>query len=312
MKMQNAQKNKNLLKTIVWSAAAAFVISGGAAAVHAATPSSVSDTVYSGSINVATAPQATPQVLDASAPPPAAPPALDPLGTPPGGPALAPHLHLGPGLEEIDRDALISVLGISTDELRSALESGKSLSQIAAGLNVDGQKITGLAVQALTIKLDRELQDGRITQTQYESRINEAAARAEAMLTRTAPTPPQPGSEPAAGLPLGPGTEELDKDALPQLLGLSQDSLAEAVHSGQSLADIASAQGVDQQKVADLLAEGMLKHLDRELADQAIWTDEYETRKQEIAARALEEIKHSHPAPPAPPAAPAQQTSSSN
>ena len=207
-------------------------------------------------------------------------------------------MPLGPGLEEIDRDALIDVLRASSGELRTALESGKSLAQIAESRSVDPQKIVDLVTQALTTRLSRELKDGVITQSQYEARLSEAAEHAAAVIKRTPPTPPQPGLEPDLGLPLGPGLEQLNKDALLQLLGISSDNLAAALHNGQSLAAIATAQGVDVEKVTDLLAQAMQNPLDQELSEKSIWKDEYETRKQDIAARASDAVQHTPPVPP--------------
>lgn len=225
-----------------------------------------------------------------------APVAVSPLPAPPAD-GLAP-MPLGPGLEEIDRDALLDVLGASSDELRTALESGQSLAQIAESRSVDPQKIADLATQALKERLSRELKDGVITQSQYEARLSEAAEHAAAVIKRTPPAPPQPGLEPDLGLPLGPGLEQLNKDALLQLLGISSDNLAAQLRSGQSLAAIATAQGVDVEKVTDLLAQTMLSRLDQELSEKSIWKDEYETRKQEIASRASDAVQHTPPVPP--------------
>lgn len=287
MKIQMLQKNRNFFKTFLWSVSTVLVLSGSVAPVQAAVSSStVAATVYQGTLNATLTPAGVP-LLPA---PPIAPPEI---GLPP--------LPIGPGFEEIDRDTLLEVLGMSSDELRTAFESGRSLAQIAASQNADVQRVADLAAQALTVRLSRELKDGILTQSQYQARLNEVEEHAAAIIKRTPPSPPQPGSEADLGLPLGPGLEQLNKDALLQLLGISSSSLADALHNSQSLADIAAAQGIDVQEVTALLAQTMLNRLDQELSEKSIWKDEYETRKQEIAARASDAVQHSHPIPPVPP-----------
>lgn len=241
---------------------------------------------------------------DTIAPLPAGPLAGGPQ---PGLEAPAPGLPPLPGLPPmaggLDSTTLLTALNMSQDQLRTALESGQSLYDIAAAQGADVQQIVGLATTALKSVLERELSDDRITTAQYESRLNEAAARAEASLKRTHPKPPTPGQEPAAtpagwGPAMGPGLEQIDSDKLLSVLGIGQEELAELLQSGQSLADIADARSIDRQQLADLAARAMYAHLDQELSEKMIWTDEYEARKQDVPNRALDAIQHKHPHPP--------------
>lgn len=280
MKIQMLQKKKKNLKAFLFCIATILILNVSTAPVQAADSSAV----------VATdAPKGT----DSTA---SKPVVISPLLTPPAD--GLPPMSMGPGLEEIGRDSLLSILGVSSDELQAALESGQSLVQIAESRSVNPQKIVNLVAQTLTVRLSRELKDKVITKSQYEARLSEVADRAAAIIKRTPPAPPQPGLEPDSGLPLGPGLEQLNKDMLLQLLGISSDNLASELRSGQSLAAIATAHGIDVQIVTNLLEKAMLNRLDQDLSEKSIWKDEYETRKQEIAARASDAVQHTPPVAP--------------
>lgn len=76
----------------------------------------------------------------------------------PGGPMFGPNL-----------DAAASALGITNDELMTALLSGKSIAQVASDRGVAVQKVIDAIVAAETTKIDQALSAGRITQSQADS-----------------------------------------------------------------------------------------------------------------------------------------------
>ncbi|NQX61663.1 hypothetical protein [Paenibacillus qinlingensis] len=232
------------------------------------------------------------------------PPAPGLLPTPPAPGLLAPPPGLPPIAIGLDRDAILAILNLSESQLREALESGQSLYEIATSQGVITQKLVDLAATALSEQLDRELKDGRISSEQYQSRLQEVNEHAEAILKRTHPKPPVPGADPKlpVGLvpALGPGLDQLNADTLLSFLGISSDKLSDELRNGQSLAEIAAVQGVDAQKLIDLVAQALTNQLDQELSEKMLWKDEYENRKQDISKRAADAIQHKHPQPPVP------------
>ncbi|WP_010502125.1 hypothetical protein [Paenibacillus elgii] len=100
--------------------------------------------------------------------------------TPPQPPApgeLEPDF--GPDLKHVDKDALLSTLGLSSDELRNSLQNGgQSLADVAAAKGVDVQKVTDLVAQALSGRLDQELSEKLIWKDEYQTRKQEVAIRA--------------------------------------------------------------------------------------------------------------------------------------
>lgn len=217
--------------------------------------------------------------------PPASTEPLSPPAGPLGGPGLG-----GPGLG-----------GIETSELRTALESGSSLSAIAKQQNVDSQKLLQLTASAIEARLSQEYKDGRITESVYKSRLSEVSKRAASLLNQTRPKPPVPGSAPAdtAALPpLGPGLESLDRSELAGLLGISTSQLASGLGSGQSLAELAGTSGTSTQKLMDLVAAALTQNLKERLARGDLWTDEYSAALANVQTRAADLVQHQHPLPP--------------
>ncbi len=100
--------------------------------------------------------------------------------------AAAP-MHLGGrGGVRVDRLAVAAqALGISADELRSALQGGKSIAQVAQERNVDVQKVIDALVAAKTAAIDKAVADGRITQARADERKAGLPAQIKAEVERT-------------------------------------------------------------------------------------------------------------------------------
>jgi|GEM_PF-3409808 len=225
---------------------------------------------------------------------------LPPAGSEPIAPLAGPAgIGPGPGLGGIDSSQLLSTLGLSADELRTALEAGGSLRSIAQDQLVDPQELIELAASGLKERLSQEYADGRISESVYKDRLNEVASRAAAWISQTRPQPPAPGTAPAELPPLGPGMEGLDRSALAGLLGLDASELAASLEDGQSLADLASANG-STSKVIDLVTAALTQELKDRLARGDIWTDQYASELLDVSTRATELIQHQHqhPQPP--------------
>jgi hypothetical protein len=74
----------------------------------------------------------------------------------------------GRGLGQVELEAAAKVLGMTTDELSTALQSGKTLEQLAQDANVDVQDVKD-AIQAahateMRSRIQQALDDGTITQ----------------------------------------------------------------------------------------------------------------------------------------------------
>jgi len=105
-----------------------------------------------------------------------------------GGPALGDrggpghHLGNGPGL-----DAAASFLGVTEGKLRTELQSGKTLAEVA---KAEGKTVVGLVdalVTAATKRLDQAVADGRLTKAQRDEIVASLEERTTAMVNGERP-----------------------------------------------------------------------------------------------------------------------------
>jgi polyhydroxyalkanoate synthesis regulator phasin len=115
---------------------------------------------------------------------------LGPLGGPghgPGGPGGPGHRGFGGPFGGLDGAA--SYLGLTDQQLRDKLESGKSLADIAKatkGKTVDGLKAA--IKDALTKRLDQAVKDGHLTSAQRDKIVNEMSSHLDDIVNSTPPT----------------------------------------------------------------------------------------------------------------------------
>jgi lambda repressor-like predicted transcriptional regulator len=171
-------------------------------------------------------------------------------------------------------DAAANLLGMSSSDLRSEMQSGQSLASIASA--------RGISQDTLTAALAAAIQQANPTVSS-----DQASTVATAIATRTpgagGPSVPAPGAgatDPTTGTQGTAGTTPTHHhhhhhsggaamNAASQLLGTSTSDLASSLQSGQSLASIASAQGVSQDALVQAMA-GAIQQSDPSIsADQA-------------------------------------------
>lgn len=91
-------------------------------------------------------------------------------------PRGGPGGHGGPGGGRALETAA-GVLGVSADELRSALEGGKSLADVAAEKGVAKDELVARLTKAVETRLAEQVSSGRLTQAQADERKAELTAR---------------------------------------------------------------------------------------------------------------------------------------
>src|SRR5688500_215178 len=107
-------------------------------------------------------------------------------------PAHGPRGH-GPGRGGFAKlDAAATALGMTVEDLRSALEGGKSLAAVAQEKGIDVAKVVDALVAEFKVHLDQEVASGIHTQAEADQKLADARARLEAFVNGTAP-PGGPG-----------------------------------------------------------------------------------------------------------------------
>ena len=95
---------------------------------------------------------------------------------------------------------------------------------------------------------------------------------------------------------MGRGHFGIEGGEIAELFGLERDELRDLLRDGQSLADIATAEGVDVQTVIDTLVNATKEHLDEAVANGRLAQDEADAKLAEITERITEMVNTARPA----------------
>ncbi|WP_154891996.1 LysM peptidoglycan-binding domain-containing protein [Paenibacillus polysaccharolyticus] len=201
----------------------------------------------------------------------------------------------GPHAEEV-----LSVLGITKDELKEAIKADKSLAEIAASKKVETQTLIDKLVATEKKELQLQLTDSKITQTQYNERlaalterVSELVNEKPSALRAKKPEHPAPGM----GLPGRGFGPEVDRnlDKLASLLGVTTNELTSSLKKGDTLAAIASAQKVNVQTLIQQLATDRTADLQQELKDGKITQAQYDERVADLTQRITDLVNGKRP-----------------
>jgi hypothetical protein len=113
-----------------------------------------------------------------------------------------PVRALGLGPFGADADAAASYLGISTDELRSELQSGKTLAKIATDHGKTADGLVDALVAAAKKNLDKAVSAGRLGSDQEQTMLTRLKTLIQSIVNGTRPAPgyipsaPPPGNGP--------------------------------------------------------------------------------------------------------------------
>lgn len=107
--------------------------------------------------------------------------ALPQRGEGPGG-----HRFGGPGRHGlgVHLDEAATLLGLSRDELRTKLEAGSSLTELAKAKGISKASLVDSLLADLKTRLAEKVKDGTITQAQADARLAEAKTRVGELVDR--------------------------------------------------------------------------------------------------------------------------------
>jgi len=161
-------------------------------------------------------------------------------------------------------DAAATALGMTVEELRTALVAGTSLADVAATKGVAVQKVIDAIVAAETAELKQHVADGKLTQARADELLAGLSARVTAMVNADIPAFGR-GGRGHGGEGHGKGRRDglpglHDSTVLEDTLGMTREEIRAGLEAGKSIADLAKEKGVDVQKVIDaLVAEARSK-----------------------------------------------------
>ena len=215
--------------------------------------------------NVVAVAQATETTLPANAATgttPAAPTA-DPQAATPSSSATPTT----PSVAKADRPSPLAtaskVLGITETELKTELQAGKSIADVAKAKNIDIATVKAALLAEAKAHIDAEVAAGKHTAAEGVIKLAEVTARIDTMLTTAglpARGPHADGGHKGKG---GPG--KIMSATLATTLKLTQEELKTQLQAGKSLADVAKAQSVDIADVKTVLTSDFSAHLAEEV-----------------------------------------------
>jgi hypothetical protein len=154
-------------------------------------------------------------------------------------------------------------LGITEAELKTELEAGKSVSDVATAKNIDLATVKAALVAEVKAHVDAAVAAGKHTAAEGATKLAEMTSRLDTMLT-TAGLPAR-GPQGMGGHKGKGGPGKFMSATLATTLKLTQEELKTQLHSGKSLADVAKTQSVDIADVKTALTSDFSAHLAEEV-----------------------------------------------
>jgi len=190
-------------------------------------------------------------------------------GTTPTAPSSSatPAAPTTPSVVKTDRPSPLAtvskVLGITETELKTELEAGKSISDVAKAKNIDLATVKAALLAEAKAHIDAEVAAGKHTAAEGATKLAEVTTRIDAMLT-TAGLPAR-GPQGMGGHKGKGGPGKFMSATLATTLKLTQEELKTQLQSGKSLADVAKTQSVDIADVKTVLTSDFTAHLAEEV-----------------------------------------------
>jgi len=181
---------------------------------------------------------------------------------PNGDPAAAPSDVKGDRPSPLD--AVATALGMTKEELRTELVSGKSISDVAKAKNIDLATVKAALVAEAKAHVDAEVAAGKHTAAEGAAELANVTSRIDTMLTTAGLPARGPQGKGGPGEMRG-GPGRFMTDALAKVLKVTTEELHTQLGSGKSLADVAKAQNVSIADVKTVLTSDFSAHLAEEV-----------------------------------------------
>jgi DNA-binding CsgD family transcriptional regulator len=177
-------------------------------------------------------------------------------------------------------------LGMTQAELKTELEAGKSIADVAKAKSIDLDEVIAKLTAAFKAHLDEEVASGEHTQAEADAKLAEFKTRVTEMVNK-AGLPMRggkggPGGHEGKG---GHGPQKFATATLATTLKLTETELQTQLKSGKTLKQIAEAQNVDIADVKATLKSDFKAHLDEEVASGEHTQSEADAKLAEFTTR---------------------------
>lgn len=155
------------------------------------------------------------------------------------------------------------ILGISFEELKAELESGKKFHEIVESLGLDKEEIHNRTMEQIASHLDELVTEGKITQEQADNRLEEMQNRHEKK------------------------QEETENRLIHQaeILGISVEELETELQAGKKFQELAEEAGLSKEYIQERIEEQIKIHLDSLVANGEITQEQADDRLEKMQNR---------------------------
>ena len=196
--------------------------------------------------------------------------------------ATPKHMGGGKGSEVV-----ATVLGLTATELRTQLDAGKTLAQVATAQGVAVQRVIDAIVAEKQAYLAQEVASGELTQAQADAKSANITTKVTEMVNTVRPAKP-------AG-----GRGGKSQEVVATVLGLTATELRTQLDAGKTLAQVATAQGVAVQRVIDAIVAEKQAYLAQEVASGELTQAQADAKSANITTKVTEMVNTVRPAKPA-------------
>jgi polyhydroxyalkanoate synthesis regulator phasin len=190
-------------------------------------------------------------------------------------------------------EVLAEILGLDVDTLRAEFEAGMSVADVAEAQGIDTQTVVDGLVADLADHLAEHVADGSLTQDEADAKLANAATMISDRIDDVPPVGGREGDGPGAE---GRGPRRGVSDEVLALLGIDAETLRVEFGAGNSLADVATANGVDVQAVIDQMVTEGEAHIAEHVADGSLTQDEADARLADLESQITERVNSVPPA----------------
>jgi hypothetical protein len=183
----------------------------------------------------------------------------------PGGPGFAGKPSIANELA-----AAAKYLGLSESDLRTKLEDGQSLADVAKAQSKDLAGLEQAILDAAKADLDKAVADKDLTQSQADDILANLKSHIDNIANGSLRFRGPGGPGGAGGLGIVRRPFGADLSAAAKYLGLSESALRTKLRGGDSLADVAKAQGKDVSGLQDAIVADAKADLDKAVADKRL------------------------------------------
>jgi hypothetical protein len=159
-------------------------------------------------------------------------------------------------------------LGMTEQNVTTALSSGKSIADLAKAQNKDLSVVKQSLLDGAKAKLDAKVTAKTLTQTQADAMYSKLSSSIDSLLNNTLPFEGERGMR---GFGMGfEGNQFITSADLASALGMTEQDVTTALESGKSIADLAKAQNKDLSVVKQSLLDGARAKFDAQVAAKTL------------------------------------------